>query len=293
MSAIYPSLAGKRVIITGGGTGIGAAMVEAFARQGAQVFFLDIADAEGRALQASLPGCRAAARLSPLRPDRPCSKSRRPSRRSRHRGGRSTSWSTTRPTTTATKSATVTTDYWDQRIAVNLRHQFFCAQAVSRGMRAAGGGVILNLGSISWHLALPSLSLYMTAKAGIEGMTQGLARDLGGFNIRVNCIVPGAVRTPRQLKLWQTPESEAKVVAAPVPAATDRSRARRVDGALSRVGRCCALLRTRVLRRRRMARRMTEGTRTARRAWPTPSLVTIAAPLQSGNFYVDSRRPAA
>jgi NAD(P)-dependent dehydrogenase (short-subunit alcohol dehydrogenase family) len=108
----------------------------------------------------------------------------------------------------------VTTDYWDQRIAVNLRHQFFCAQAVSSGMRAAGGGVILNLGSISWHLALPSLSIYMTAKAGIEGMTKGLARDLGGFNIRVNCIVPGAVRTPRQLKLWQSPDSEAKVVAA-------------------------------------------------------------------------------
>jgi len=108
----------------------------------------------------------------------------------------------------------VTADYWDQRIAVNLRHQFFCAQAVSGGMREAGGGVILNLGSISWHLALANLSIYMTAKAGIEGLTKGLARDLGRYNIRVNCIVPGAVRTPRQMKLWQTPESEAQVVAA-------------------------------------------------------------------------------
>jgi NAD(P)-dependent dehydrogenase (short-subunit alcohol dehydrogenase family) len=74
--------------------------------------------------------------------------------------------------------------------------------------------VILNVGSISWHLALPDLSIYMTAKAGIEGLTRGLARDLGGANIRVNCIVPGAVNTPRQNQLWQTPESAAKLLAA-------------------------------------------------------------------------------
>ena len=108
----------------------------------------------------------------------------------------------------------VTIEYWDQRIAVNLRHQFFCAQAVSAGMREQGKGVILNVGSNSWHLALPNLSIYMAAKAGIEGLTKGLARDLGAFGIRVNCIVPGAVRTPRQTRLWQSPESEEKIVAA-------------------------------------------------------------------------------
>jgi len=107
----------------------------------------------------------------------------------------------------------VSVAYWDQRIEVNLRHQFFCAQAVADGMRKLGRGVILNLGSISWHLATPSLSIYMTAKAGIEGLTRGLARDLGVHGIRVNCIIPGAVRTPRQMKLWQSPESEAKIVA--------------------------------------------------------------------------------
>ncbi|MFP4900732.1 SDR family NAD(P)-dependent oxidoreductase, partial [Paraburkholderia sp. BR14261] len=107
----------------------------------------------------------------------------------------------------------LTASYWDGRIAVNLRHQFFCAQAAARGMRQAGRGVILNFGSVSWHVALPNLPIYLTAKAGIEGLTRGLARDLGGAGIRVNCIIPGAVKTPRQMNLWQTPESEAKVVA--------------------------------------------------------------------------------
>ncbi|MBP0533181.1 SDR family oxidoreductase, partial [Mycobacterium tuberculosis] len=78
-------------------------------------------------------------------------------------------------------------------------------------MKKLGRGVILNLGSISWHLAQADIAIYMTAKAGIEGLTRGLARDLGGFGIRVNCIVPGAVRTPRQMALWQSPESEAKL----------------------------------------------------------------------------------
>jgi len=213
MSAIYPSLAGKRVVVTGGSSGIGAAVVEGFARQGAKVFFLDIAESEGHALE-----------------DRLADAARRPAF---HRCDL-TEIGAVQATLAAIEAAagpvdvmvnnaanddrhelgTITADYWDQRIAVNLRHQFFCAQAVAPGMRAAGGGVILNLGSISWHLALPNLSIYMTAKAGIEGLTKGLARDLGGFNIRVNCIVPGAVRTPRQIQLWQTPESEAKVIAA-------------------------------------------------------------------------------
>lgn len=78
-------------------------------------------------------------------------------------------------------------------------------------MKAAGDGVILNLGSITWHLALPNLTMYMTAKAGIEAMTRGMARDFGVDNIRVNCIIPGAVKTPKQTLLWHTPEAEAKI----------------------------------------------------------------------------------
>jgi len=213
MSAIYPSLAGKRVVITGGGSGIGAAMVEAFARQAAKVFFLDIADSEGRALQSKLrdaaqPPVFHRCDLTEMQEVQATFAAIEAS------GGPINVLINNAANDDRHEIGAVTTAYWDQRIAVNLRHQFFCAQAVSSGMRAAGGGVILNLGSISWHLALPSLSIYMTAKAGIEGLTKGLARDLGGFNIRVNCIVPGAVRTPRQLKLWQSPESEAKVVAA-------------------------------------------------------------------------------
>jgi len=107
----------------------------------------------------------------------------------------------------------VTPEYWENRIAVNLRHLFFAAQAVTAGMKKAGGGAIINLGSVSWHSAIDNLSVYETAKAGIEGMTRAMARDLGESNIRVNCVVPGAIRTPRQMKLWHTPEEEAKILA--------------------------------------------------------------------------------
>jgi NAD(P)-dependent dehydrogenase (short-subunit alcohol dehydrogenase family) len=96
---------------------------------------------------------------------------------------------------------------------VNLRHQFFAAQAVIPAMRAAGGGSIINFGSISWHLGLGDLILYQTAKAAIEGLTRSLARDLGRDNIRVNAVIPGNVKTPRQEK-WYTPEGEAEIVAA-------------------------------------------------------------------------------
>jgi NAD(P)-dependent dehydrogenase (short-subunit alcohol dehydrogenase family) len=106
----------------------------------------------------------------------------------------------------------VTPAYWDERMAVNLRHHFFGAQAVLAGMKRMGGGSIINLGSVSWHLGLPGLALYETAKAGIEGLTRALARDLGESGIRVNCVIPGAVRTPRQMALWHTPEEEAKIL---------------------------------------------------------------------------------
>jgi NAD(P)-dependent dehydrogenase (short-subunit alcohol dehydrogenase family) len=96
---------------------------------------------------------------------------------------------------------------------VNLKHQFFAAQAVIPQMRAQKSGAIINIGSISWHLALPDLVLYQTCKAAIEGLTRALARDLGPDNIRVSCVVPGNVRTPRQLQ-WYTPEGEAEIVAA-------------------------------------------------------------------------------
>lgn len=209
--ATYPSLAGKRVIITGGGTGIGVAIVEAFARQGAQVTFLDIATEPSRELEAKLadlpqpPRFRycdltdlaaLAATFAEIEAD----------------VGAADILVNNAANDDRHQIENVTPAYWDQRIAVNLRHQYFCAQAVAPAMRAKKSGVILNLGSISWHLAQPDLSIYMTAKAGIEGMSRGLARDLGVDGIRVNCIIPGAVRTPRQERLWHTPEAEAMIL---------------------------------------------------------------------------------
>jgi NAD(P)-dependent dehydrogenase (short-subunit alcohol dehydrogenase family) len=206
--ATYPSLAGKRVLVTGGGSGIGAGIVEAFVAQGSRVAFIEIDQAAGEAT---------AGRLAPA---------------TFHRCDlRDIDALTATIATISTELggidvlinnaanddrhtvAEVTPAYWDDRMATNLRHLFFAAQAVVPGMRAAGGGAIVNLGSISWHLGLPDLVLYQTAKAAIEGLTRSLARDLGRDGIRVTTIVPGNVQTPRQEK-WYTPEGEAEIVAA-------------------------------------------------------------------------------
>lgn len=209
--AIFPSLVDKTVVITGGGGGIGAAMVQAFAAQGARVFFLDVAERESLALQASLR----ASKHPPVfrRCDlRDVSAIKATFAEIAELGGPVEVLINNAANDDRHELADVSAEYWDGRIEVNLRHQFFCAQAVAEGMRKLGRGVILNLGSISWYLATPNLSIYMTAKAGIEGLTRGLARDLGMHGIRVNCIIPGAVRTPRQMQLWQSEESEAKIV---------------------------------------------------------------------------------
>jgi NAD(P)-dependent dehydrogenase (short-subunit alcohol dehydrogenase family) len=208
--AIYPSLKDKRVLITGGGSGIGEGLVEAFARQGAQVAFVDIADESSLALvdrlrdSAHTPVYRRCdltnldmfkATLAELE---------------QALGGIDILVNNAANDDRHQVEA-VTPEYWDDRMAVNLRHLFFAAQAVVPAMKRAGGGVILNFGSISWHLGLPDLVLYQTAKAAIEGMTRALARDLGRAGIRVNTIVPGNVQTPRQMK-WYTPEGEAEIV---------------------------------------------------------------------------------
>jgi len=211
-SAIFPSLKGRVVVVTGGGSGIGAALTEGFARQGAHVVFLDVADEDSKALEASLAG------LSPAPKYRHCDLTDLKALETcfadiaRIHG----------PVEVLVNNAAnddrhsladVTPEYWDNRMAVNLRHLFFCAKAVAPAMKEKGQGVILNLGSISWHLGLPDLALYETAKAGIEGMTRALARELGVDGVRVACIVPGNVKTPRQMK-WYTPEGEAEIVAA-------------------------------------------------------------------------------
>ncbi|MGF7154230.1 SDR family NAD(P)-dependent oxidoreductase [Novosphingobium gossypii] len=209
--ARYPSLVGKGVFVSGGGSGIGAALVEAFARQGAKVFFVDIAAEPSQALVSSLDGqvdftprfvagdlkdldfvkAQVAAANEVL--------------------GRLDVLVNNAANDDRHALEDVTPEYWDDRMAVNLRHLFFAAQAAVPYMEAAGSGVILNFGSISWHLALDQLSLYQTAKAAIEGMTRAMARELGERNIRVCAIVPGNVQTPRQEK-WYTPEGEREIL---------------------------------------------------------------------------------
>ncbi|MDJ0275942.1 SDR family oxidoreductase [Sphingomonas sp. 2R-10] len=206
--ASYPSLAGKRVLITGGGSGIGAGVVEGFVRQGAHVTFFDIAEDDSRQLVEDLAG------VGPTPVFRRVDLTDIAALQSAiAQAGEfdvlvNNAASDDRHTIEQVDEA-----YWDNRMGVNLRHLFFAAQAVIPGMKARGHGVIVNMGSISWHLALEELTLYQTAKAAIEGLTRSFARELGGDGIRSVCVIPGNVRTPRQLK-WYTPEGEAEIVKA-------------------------------------------------------------------------------
>jgi NAD(P)-dependent dehydrogenase (short-subunit alcohol dehydrogenase family) len=211
--AHYPSLVDRRVIVTGGGSGIGEGLVEGFVAQGAQVAFVDISDEAGHAVASRLAD---GARHAPVY--RRCDLTdlgaidRVFGELEQVLGGVDVLANNAANDDRHTIDD-ITPAYWDERMNVNLRHQLFAAKAVVPAMRRAGGGSILNFGSISWHLALPELVLYQTAKAAIEGLTRALARDLGRSNIRVNTIVPGNVQTPRQEK-WYTPEGEAEIVAA-------------------------------------------------------------------------------
>lgn len=212
-AAIYPSLAGKRVLVTGGGSGIGEALTEAFVRQGARVAFVDIADEASRSLVERLAEGTDHAPIY-----RHCDLTNIDQLRSvisdvvEQFGGVDVLVNNA-ANDDRHAIADVTPEYWDNRIAVNLRHLFFAAQAVAPSMKQAGGGVILNFGSISWHLALPDIVLYQTAKAGIEGMTRAMARDLGEHGIRVNTIVPGGIKTPRQDMLWHDDSETARILA--------------------------------------------------------------------------------
>ncbi len=211
-SAIYPSLTGRRVIVSGGGSGIGEAVVEAFARQGAAVGFVDIqespseqliqrmgeVDIQPHFLRCDITDCDDYVNKINVLVEK--------------MGGCDVLINNAASDDRHTIED-ITPAYWDDRMAVNLKHQFFAAKAVLPAMREAGGGSIINMGSISWHLGLKDLVVYQTAKAAIEGLTRSLARELGRDNIRVNAILPGNVQTPRQMR-WYSPEGEAEIVAA-------------------------------------------------------------------------------
>lgn len=208
--AVYPSLHHKRVVITGGASGIGAGLVEAFVAQGAQVAFLDIVESEAQALVRKF-----AHRPTPPR-YYPCDLTDLSALQSTFRRITDEIGPVQILVNNAANDdrhtlADVTPEYWEQRMNVNLRHHLFCAREVAPGMKAAGGGAIINFGSISWHLGLQNLVVYETAKAAIEGMTRALARELGRDGIRVTCVVPGNVKTPRQDQ-WYSPEGEQEIL---------------------------------------------------------------------------------
>jgi len=210
----YPSLVDRVVFVSGGGGGIGASIVEHFARQRAKVAFVDINEAASLELVARLSDddhttptfikcdlCDIAALRAAIAEVE----------------------NTLGPVRVLVNNAAhdqrheiddVTPEYWDDRMAINLKHQFFAAQAVHKGMAAAGGGAIINLGSVSWMMGMGGMPGYTTAKSAVEGLTKSLATDFGEENIRVNSVVPGHIWTQRQIDLWTTPEFAAKLMEA-------------------------------------------------------------------------------
>ncbi|MDE2305844.1 MAG: SDR family oxidoreductase [Gammaproteobacteria bacterium] len=205
-SVTYHSLRGRSVLITGGASGIGAAFVEAFAAQGARVSFIDVDAAAAQPL-AARTGARflecdlldiAALREAVAQVERAedgigvlVNNAGKDDRQ---------------------PFASIEPDAWRRLLALNLDHQFFASQAAAPGMAARGGGSIVMLGSVSWMRGRPGMAAYTTSKAAINGLTRTLARELGPAGIRVNCIVPGAILTERQRKLWLTPELDAQFI---------------------------------------------------------------------------------
>ena len=204
MAATYTDLKDRVVIVTGGAGGIGEAIVRAFVGQGARVAFLDIDMERGQRLQAELG---AAARFLP------CDLTNIEALRAAVAVAREAFGPIGVLINNAAhdeRHATleVTEAYWDGRIAVNLKHQFFAAQAVLPDMIGAGGGSIINLGSTSWMIGQGGMAAYTASKSAVLGLTRSLARDFGAHGVRVNAVAPGWIMTERQLALWVTPESE-------------------------------------------------------------------------------------
>lgn len=208
----YPSLDGRVVFITGGGSGIGAALVEAFAQQNATVVFVDILQDESVALAQQLNQKLGAERVH----FHHCNlveveQLQRIIDDSGERFGPITVLINNAAQDTRHDFRNVTPDYWNERININLRPQFFAAQAVYPQMKAAGGGSIINFGSMSWHECQGNMTGYTTSKAAVLGLTRGLARDMGADKIRVNTLTPGWVMTERQLANWVDENTKAEI----------------------------------------------------------------------------------
>jgi NAD(P)-dependent dehydrogenase (short-subunit alcohol dehydrogenase family) len=199
----YPSLRHKTVFISGGGSGIGACLVEAFIAQGAKVAFVDILEAESGALVADLTAKYQDAQLKFYLCDLVnIEQLQQVIAKVEQDLGAIGVLINNAASDTRHNFLDVTQEYWDQRVNINLRHQFFAIQAVYPQMKALGGGSIINLGSMSWYESQGGMPGYTSSKAAVLGLTRGLARDLGPDKIRVNTLTPGWVMTERQLKYW-------------------------------------------------------------------------------------------
>lgn len=211
-SAVYPSLKDRVVFVTGGGSGIGASIVTEFCKQGARVSFVDISVAASEELVAEIEadGFPAPTFIECDLKDI-----------DKLQASIQTVIDTDGPIRTLVNNAAhderhtideVTSEYFDDRVAVNLKHQFFAIQAVHKSMAGAGGGTIVNMGSISWMMGVGGMPVYLSCKSAVTGLTRSMARDLGPENIRVNSVLPGWIMTERQIDKWLTPEGEAELM---------------------------------------------------------------------------------
>ncbi|MEY2854433.1 MAG: hypothetical protein RL030_1565 [Pseudomonadota bacterium] len=207
----YPGLAGRRVFVTGGASGIGASIVEAFARQGAHVAFVDIAEEAGRTLADRLEGAG-----YPRPWQRLCDVTAVPDLQQAIADASQALGDfhvLVNNVASDDRHALqdVTPEYWDQRMAINQRPAFFAIQSVVPGMQRIGGGSIINLGSTGWQTKAGGYPAYATAKSSVNGLTRGLARELGASRIRINVVSPGWVMTERQVTLWLDEAGEAEL----------------------------------------------------------------------------------
>jgi NAD(P)-dependent dehydrogenase (short-subunit alcohol dehydrogenase family) len=211
--ATYPSLRGSSVLITGGATGIGESLVAHFALQGSRVAFIDVQDESALQLAESLAsqGCAEPLYLHCDLTD--VSALQAAVKDVLTRQGTVDVLVNNAANDQRHAIEEVTREYWDNSIAINLRPQFFTVQAVLPAMRAAARGSIINMSSISWMIPSTGVPLYIAAKAAIVGLTRTLAHELGPYNIRVNAVLPGAIVTERQRRLWYTPEYKAEIMA--------------------------------------------------------------------------------
>jgi NAD(P)-dependent dehydrogenase (short-subunit alcohol dehydrogenase family) len=210
--ATYPSIRDRVVVVTGGASGIGEAIVEAFSKQKARVAFLDIQDeaAEQLCKRLTLQGATTPVYHRCDLTDIGALQNTLQTILGRFRtvdvlvnnAGNDTRH----------RVEEVTSGYWDEAIAINLKHQFFMTQAVIPAMQKAQRGSIINMSSIGWAIPSTNQVVYVTAKAGIVGLTRTLSHELGADNIRVNCIMPGAILTERQQRLWVTEEYKAEIL---------------------------------------------------------------------------------